>query len=62
MADQKASDENGNRTVVANYVATLSADLATMARGAVSTRWATCSKWSASRPKAKPGTAKTAGV
>ena len=33
MADQKASDENGNRTVVAKYVATLSADLATMARG-----------------------------
>lgn len=33
MADQKASGENGNRTVVANYVAALSADLATMARG-----------------------------
>ena len=32
MADQKASGENGNRTEVANYVATLSADLATMAR------------------------------
>jgi hypothetical protein len=33
MADQKVSGENGNRTVVANYVAALSADLATMARG-----------------------------
>jgi len=33
MADQKASGENDNRTVVANYVAALSADLATMARG-----------------------------
>ena len=33
MADQKASGENGNRTVVASYVAALSADLATMARG-----------------------------
>ena len=33
MADQKASGKNGNRTVVANYVAALSADLATMARG-----------------------------
>jgi len=33
MADQTASAETGNRTVVANYVAALSADLATMARG-----------------------------
>jgi hypothetical protein len=33
MADQKASGENGNRTEVANYVAALSADLATMGRG-----------------------------
>ena len=32
MADQTASAETGNRTVVANYVATMSADLATMAR------------------------------
>jgi hypothetical protein len=32
MADQTSSAENGNRTVVANYVATMSADLATMAR------------------------------
>jgi hypothetical protein len=32
MADQTASDETGNRKEVANYVATLSADLATMAR------------------------------
>ena len=32
MADQTASGETGNRTEVANYVATLSADLATMAR------------------------------
>jgi hypothetical protein len=32
MADQAASGETGNRTEVANYVATLSADLATMAR------------------------------
>ena len=32
MADQTTSSEAGNRTVVANYVATLSADLATMAR------------------------------
>jgi hypothetical protein len=32
MADQKASGEYGDRTVVANYVATLSADLAAMAR------------------------------
>jgi len=32
MADQTAPDETGNRTVVANYVATMSADLATMAR------------------------------
>src|ERR1035437_1272634 len=31
MADQTASGETGNRTEVANYVATLSADLATMA-------------------------------
>ena len=33
MADQKASGKNGNRAEVANYVAALSADLATMARG-----------------------------
>jgi hypothetical protein len=32
MADQMTSGEAGNRTVVANYVATMSADLATMAR------------------------------
>src|ERR1035437_4881770 len=32
MADQTASGETGNRTEVANYVATLSADFATMAR------------------------------
>ena len=32
MADQNASGESGDRTAVANYVATLSADLATMAR------------------------------
>ena len=32
MADQTAAGETGNRTVVANYVATMSADLATMAR------------------------------
>ena len=32
MADQTASGETGKRTEVANYVATLSADLATMAR------------------------------
>jgi len=32
MADQTTSGETGNRTEVANYVATLSADLATMAR------------------------------
>ena len=32
MTDQTASGESSNRTVVANYVATLSADLATMAR------------------------------
>ena len=32
MADQTASGEPGNPTMVANYVATLSADLATMAR------------------------------
>ena len=32
MADQTASGEIGDRTMVANYVATLSADLATMAR------------------------------
>ena len=32
MADQTASADTGNRTVVANYVATMSADLATMVR------------------------------
>ena len=32
MTDQSAASEAGNRTVVANYVATMSADLATMAR------------------------------
>jgi hypothetical protein len=32
MTDQTTPGEAGNRTVVANYVATLSADLATMAR------------------------------
>lgn len=32
MADHSASGESGDRTAVANYVATLSADLATMAR------------------------------
>ena len=32
MADQTSSPETGNRTVVAKYVATISADLATMAR------------------------------
>jgi hypothetical protein len=32
MADQPASGESGNRTVVADYVATMSADLASMAR------------------------------
>jgi hypothetical protein len=32
MAYQTASGETGNRTVVANYVTTMSADLATMAR------------------------------
>ena len=32
MADQNVSGKSGDRTVVANYVATLSADLATMAR------------------------------
>ncbi len=32
MTDQPASGDSGNRTVVANYVATLSADLASMAR------------------------------
>jgi hypothetical protein len=32
MTDQPASGEAGNRTVVANYVATLSADLASMAQ------------------------------
>jgi hypothetical protein len=32
MADQSAASESGNRTVVANYVATMTADLATMAR------------------------------
>ena len=32
MAEPTASGKNGNRTVVANYVATMLADLATMAR------------------------------
>jgi hypothetical protein len=32
MADQNASGESGDRTAVANYVATLSADFAAMAR------------------------------
>ena len=32
MADQPPSGEPANRTVVANYVATMSADLASMAR------------------------------
>ncbi len=32
MAEQTRSSEPGSRTVVANYVATMSADLATMAR------------------------------
>jgi hypothetical protein len=32
MADQSAAGEPGDRTVVANYVATITADLATMAR------------------------------
>jgi hypothetical protein len=32
MADPPAAGELGNRTEVANYVATLSADLASMAR------------------------------
>ena len=32
MADQATPSESGNPTVVANYVATMSADLATMAR------------------------------
>jgi len=32
MADQTVSGDTGNRTVVTNYVATMSADLATMAR------------------------------
>ena len=32
MADQTVSGDTGNRTVVANCVATMSADLATMAR------------------------------
>jgi len=32
MTDQITPGEAGNRTVVANYVATLSADLAVMAR------------------------------
>ncbi len=32
MADPTGTSEPGNRTVVANYVATMSADLATMAR------------------------------
>jgi hypothetical protein len=32
MAEQTDSTENGTRTQVANYVATMSGDLATMAR------------------------------
>ena len=32
MADQNVSGESGDRAMVANYVATLSADLANMAR------------------------------
>jgi len=32
MTDQPASGDSGNRTVVANYVAAMSADLANMAR------------------------------
>ena len=32
MADQTAAGEIGDRAMVANYVATMSADLATMAR------------------------------
>jgi hypothetical protein len=32
MADPTGTSEPGNRTVVANYVATMSADVATMAR------------------------------
>ncbi len=32
MADQTNSSETGNRKVATNYVATMSADLATMAR------------------------------
>ena len=32
MADQSVPAESGNRTVVANYVATMSTDLAMMAR------------------------------
>jgi hypothetical protein len=32
MADQTASGGSGDRTVVADYVATMSGDLATMAR------------------------------
>ena len=32
MTDQTTPGEAGNRTMVANYVATMSADLATMAR------------------------------
>jgi hypothetical protein len=32
MVDQNASGESGDRTAVANYVATLLADLAAMAR------------------------------
>jgi hypothetical protein len=32
MADRTNSSETGNRTVVTNYAATMSADLATMAR------------------------------
>jgi hypothetical protein len=32
MAERAAAGEDGNRSVVANYVATMSAELATMAR------------------------------
>ncbi|HZL40560.1 MAG TPA: hypothetical protein VFC45_09820 [Pseudolabrys sp.] len=32
MADQGSSEKPGNRTKVANYVATMSSDFATMAR------------------------------
>jgi len=48
--------EFGNQTEVANYVATLSADLAVMAGGPASIPSATSSKWSASKPKASPTT------